>query len=128
MICRKILEYKSCCPEENHNQEVWSQLSLVMKNNQVYLNIIMKSFKKTIQSNRKINNFNLFATSANDKKECQMSVLNRWGLIQSPSHPSDLPIVKGSCNPQLKIKIFSTDWDHILKHSMSTQNKKMQSS
>ena len=24
MVCRKILVYKSCCPEENHNQEVWS--------------------------------------------------------------------------------------------------------
>ena len=24
MVCRKILEYKSCCPEENHNQEVCS--------------------------------------------------------------------------------------------------------
>ena len=57
-----------------------------------------------------------------------MSVLNRWGLIQSPSQPSDLPIVKGSWNPQLKIKIFSTDWDHFRKHSMSTQKKKMQSS
>ena len=49
-----------------------------MKNNQVYLYIIMKSLKKKKQSNQteKINNLNLFATSANDKKECQMSVLN----------------------------------------------------
>ena len=22
MVCRKIIEDKSCCPEENHNQEV----------------------------------------------------------------------------------------------------------
>ena len=52
-----------------------SQLSLVMKNNQVYLYIIMKLLKKN-QSNQteKISNFNLFATSANDKKECQMNV------------------------------------------------------
>ena len=48
-----------------------------MKNNQVYLYVIMKLLKKK-QSNQteKINNLNLFATSANDKKECQMSVLN----------------------------------------------------
>ena len=32
-----------------------------------------------------------------------------WALIQCPSHPSDLPIVKGSCNPQPKIKILSTE-------------------
>jgi len=96
-----------------------------MKNNQVYLYIIMKSLKKKkTNQTEKINNLNLFATSANDKKEYQMSVLNRWPLFQSPSHPSDLPIVKGSCNPQIKIKIFSNDWDYFLKHSMSTHNKK----
>ena len=83
-----------------------SQLSLVFKNNSDHLSIIMKLFKKTIPSIEKITNFHLFATSANDKKECQMSVLNR-GL--SPSHPSDFHIVKGSCNPQPKIKILSTD-------------------
>ena len=80
----------------------------------------MKLFKGTIPSIEKTTNFHLFATSANDKKECQMIVLNR-GL--SPSHPSDLPIVKGSCNPQPKIKIPSTECDHSLKHSMSTQKK-----
>ena len=39
----------------------------------------MKLFKKTIPSVEKIDNFHLFATSANDKKEYQMSVLNGGG-------------------------------------------------
>ena len=29
IVCRKILVYKSCCPEENHNQEVWLKPSLI---------------------------------------------------------------------------------------------------
>ena len=39
----------------------------------------MKLFKKTIPLKEKNNDFLLFATSASDKKEYQMSVLNGGG-------------------------------------------------
>ena len=45
-----------------------SQLSLVVNNNKDHLSITMKFFKITIPPIEKINNSQLFATSANDKK------------------------------------------------------------
>ena len=54
-----------------------SQLSLVVKTIKSILTLSWNNSRQQSNQKEKIHDFNLFATSANDKKEYQMSVLNR---------------------------------------------------
>ena len=65
-----------------------SQLSLELS--KFNSNLTTKWLNRFISTARKIHNCWLFVKCVSDKKEYQKSVLNAL----SPSHPSDLPIVK----------------------------------
>ena len=70
----------------------------------------MKLFKTKIPLIEKIKNFQLFATTANDKKEHQISVLNDRALSKCSLHPSDLPLVYYKKSKNMKHSLYFSVW------------------